>query len=121
MNEPTASSATGHLDGVKDDVLGPQPAETPAFSKGERSPDPCLISSKLAYTIPEAGQLLGLCRASIYKLIADGQLTTVNLSERAPRILRSELLGFLQRKAAAAQARQDAVRATLRPRSVRWS
>ena len=69
-----------------------------------------LPDAKFAYTISEVGELLGFCRATIYKLIAGGELRTVNLSDRAPRVLRDELLGFLDRKAAEAAAVEEGVR-----------
>ncbi len=99
-------------------VTGAEP--TSAVTPEHKRSDPDLLAWKLAYTIPEAGLLIGLCRASVYKLIADGQLSTVNLAERAPRILREELQAFLQRKAAAVQARREAVAATLGTSARRW-
>ena len=113
MNELTRESDVTYEDGER------QIADSSRPRDNVRS-DPQLLGSKLAYTIPEAGLLIGLCRASVYKLIADGQLSTVNLAERAPRILREELQAFLQRKAAAVQARREAVAATLGTSTGRW-
>ena len=113
MNQSTAEQT--HLP-----EASPEPGPGDIAPCLHKHPDPGLLDSKLAYTIPEAGLLIGLCRASVYKLIADGQLSTVNLAERAPRILREELQAFLQRKAAAVQARRAAVAATLRPSAARW-
>ena len=87
---------------TKEDVLPPAPRS--------------LIDSKLAFTIPEVGELLGFCRATIYKLIATGDLRTVNLSDRAPRVLRDELLRFLDRKASEAAAVEEGVRSKFRAR-----
>ena len=111
MNQSTAEQT----DQLADAATEPETA----LPQGKRG-DLGLLSTKLAYTIPEAGLLIGLCRASVYKLIADGELSTVNLAERAPRILREELQAFLQRKAAAVQARREAVAASLRPSASRW-
>lgn len=71
------------------------------------------IPSKLAYTIAEVGELLGLCRATVYKLIGDGQLRTIYLSERAPRVLHEEVVAFLQRKQDEAQERSEFIRSRL--------
>ncbi|HLY66850.1 MAG TPA: helix-turn-helix domain-containing protein [Chloroflexota bacterium] len=68
---------------------------------------------KLAYTIAEVGDLLGLCRATIYKLIGEGQLHTIYLSERAPRVLHEDVVGFLQRKREEAQERSQFIRSRL--------
>ena len=86
----------------------------PRVGRSETATDPGrarpLPDAKFAYTISEVGELLGFCRATIYKLIAAGELRTVNLSDRAPRVLRDELLGFLDRKAAEAAAVEEGVR-----------
>ena len=116
MNELTAALIEALGGRVVESETATERPATPG--RGEQAVDRRL-GSKLAYTIPEAGELLGLCRASVYKLIASGELSTVNLSERAPRILRQELEAFLQRKAAAATDRREMVAATLRPRSLR--
>ena len=84
-----------------------------AYGASSQSEDREPVLGKLAYSIPEAGRLLGLCRASVYNLIAQGEIATVNLSRRAPRILREELVAFLQRKVAAAEAMDESVRMTM--------
>ncbi|HLG69771.1 MAG TPA: helix-turn-helix domain-containing protein [Chloroflexota bacterium] len=112
MNELTAALIEALGGRVAEPVAVPDPPPPPPQIDRR-------LEAKLAYTIPEAGELLGLCRASVYKLIASGELSTVNLSERAPRILRQELEEFLQRKANAARDRRAMVAATLRPRSLR--
>jgi excisionase family DNA binding protein len=35
-----------------------------------------------AYSIPEAAEQLGVCRASVYKLIADGRLNPIKVGAR---------------------------------------
>jgi excisionase family DNA binding protein len=49
---------------------------------------------KLAVSIPEAGVRLGLCRASIYKLIRTGRLRVVKIGARS-LIPVSELVALL--------------------------
>ena len=70
-------------------------------------------ASKLAYTIAEVAELLGLCRATIYKLIGEGQLRTIYLSERAPRVLHEDVVAFLQRKRDEAVERSEFIRSRL--------
>ena len=72
-----------------------------------------LTTSKLAYTIVEVADLLGLCRATIYKLIGEGQLRTIYLSERAPRVLHEDVVAFLQRKRDEAVERSEFIRSRL--------
>lgn len=47
----------------------------------------------------EAGQRLGLSRATIYRLIASGEFATVHVGERkATRIEESELTAYIERQ-----------------------
>ena len=104
---------------MKDQPNPAQPGWTPLPRRSEavraepETQTRSLIDSKYAYTISEVGELLGFCRATIYKLIAAGELRTVNLSDRAPRVLRDELLRFLDRKAGEATAMENKVRRNL--------
>lgn len=47
---------------------------------------------KLAYSLNEAGRLLGLSRWTLLRLAQRGQLRIIRVSPRCPRIPRSELL-----------------------------
>src|SRR5438105_1124177 len=103
VNSPNQSQASDVIDWQE----WPRSRRARERAEPSDSEDREPVLGKLAYTIPEAGHLLGLCRASVYNLIAEGEITTVNLSRRAPRILREELVAFLQRKAVAAQTLQE--------------
>lgn len=56
---------------------------------------------RLAYTPAEAATALGVCRATIYNLVARGDLRVIKIG-RATRILTSELEAFMARLAVAA-------------------
>jgi len=56
---------------------------------------------RLAYTLAEAATALGVCRATIYNLIARGDLSVIKIG-RATRILTSELNAYLARLAVGA-------------------
>ncbi len=38
---------------------------------------------RMTYTIREAGQMLGICRSTIYKLIGEGRLSLVKIGSRS--------------------------------------
>ena len=67
------------------------------------------LPAKALFTIEEAMGHLALSRASIYRLIAEGQLTRVHPRPRAARITRESLVALLEKSAtpgAVAAARQ---------------
>lgn len=57
------------------------------------------IPQKALFTIKEAGEHLALSRASVYRLIDDGQLVRVYPRQRAARITRESLAAHLERSA----------------------
>lgn len=52
---------------------------------------------KLAYTVEEAGELLSLSRAHMYRLLESGELGSI-LIGRCRRITQSQLAAFISRK-----------------------
>jgi len=51
---------------------------------------------RLAYSVEEAGQMIGLCRRTIYELMTSGQLRSVKIGRR--RLVRhTDLVEFLAR------------------------
>jgi excisionase family DNA binding protein len=54
-----------------------------------------LPSERLALTFPEAAALVGCSRQHLYAEVARGRLPVVNLGKRCRRILRTDLLAYL--------------------------
>lgn len=55
-------------------------------------------SDRLLLRIPEAAEVLGISRSTMYKLIAAGDVPTVRIGERAVRVSRAALEAFVDRQ-----------------------
>lgn len=60
---------------------------------------PTTASDRLAYTVEEAAELIGMSRSGLYKRIAKGEIATLKIGA-ARRITREQLHAFLESKAA---------------------
>jgi excisionase family DNA binding protein len=75
----------GRVVGVE--VLNPWPQNAPLSEIRDGSPsDPLRL-----YTIPETADLLGVSRAHAYRLVADGELGTVDVAVKGSRKAKSRI------------------------------
>ena len=58
--------------------------------------------SEKAHTVREACRLLGVSKPTFYRIVKRGELSTINVSIRATRVLDSEITRFQKRKSSLA-------------------
>jgi excisionase family DNA binding protein len=56
------------------------------------------IESKRAYSPEEAGEVLGISRVTVYRLLNSGDLVGIKVGAHARRILREDLEDYLKRQ-----------------------
>jgi excisionase family DNA binding protein len=71
----------------KDKTMATRPDQTALAKGGEPM-------AKLAYSVTEAGEMIGVCRRTVYELLTNGELRSVKIGRR--RLVRhNDLVAFL--------------------------
>jgi excisionase family DNA binding protein len=78
-------------------VAGPASASPPSLSaRSTEDPAALLTGDRLALTVTEAAELLGISRALAYELVARNELPSIRLGRRlvVPKVALLEMLGL---------------------------
>jgi hypothetical protein len=77
------------MDIIESAVTGRKPRGGQARQRRRRSPA-VPVGERLAYSIPEAGRLLGLSRSGSYAAAKLGHIPTVSVSAKLKKVLKRE-------------------------------
>ena len=77
---------------------------------------------RLAYTVPQAGRLLGLCRNSAYEAARRGEIPTLRIGRRlvVPKAALEDLLANPMVRADGASSGTEGVHLGMNPAGDRW-
>ena len=69
-----------------------------------------MVAERLAFRVPEVGELVGIGRSKAYQLVASGEIPSIRIG-RAVRVPAQALKDYLARKQAEAEGEQHPVAA----------